>query len=129
MKIDQAFGIHEDALRLRTRRGEVLAGNLANADTPGFKARDFDFGAVLQRELPGAVQLTATQRGHVRTDGATALAGPLQYRIPTHPSLDGNSVDVAREQVEFSSNAMQYQASLRFLDGKIRSLLSAIRGD
>ncbi|MCU0970903.1 MAG: flagellar basal body rod protein FlgB [Gammaproteobacteria bacterium] len=129
MKIDQAFGVHEDALRLRTRRSEVLAGNLANADTPGFKARDFDFGAVLRREMPGAVQLAATHAAHVRTDGATALAGPLQYRNPDHPSLDGNTVDVAREQVEFSANSMQYQASLRFLDGKIRSLLSAIRGD
>jgi flagellar basal-body rod protein FlgB len=129
MKIDQAFGIHEDALRLRTRRSEVLAGNLANADTPGFKARDFDFGAVLRAEMPGTVQLAATHATHVRTDGATALPGPMQYRNPDHPSLDGNTVDVAREQVEFSANAMQYQASLRFLDGKIRSLLSAIRGD
>jgi flagellar basal-body rod protein FlgB len=129
MKIDEAFGIHEHALRLRAARSEVLAANLANADTPGFKARDVDFAAVLRQELPGPVRLAATQPGHIGSDSGPVAAGQLQYRNPTQPSVDGNTVDVVREQVAFSQNAMQYQASLRFLEGRLRSLLTAIKGD
>jgi len=129
MKIDEAFGVHEHALRLRAARAEVLSANLANADTPGFKARDLDFAAMLRKELPGPVRLAATQPGHVSTDSGLVPASRLQYRVPSQPSLDGNTVDVTREQVAFSQNAMQYQASLRFLDGKIRSLLTAIKGE
>lgn len=129
MKIDDALGVHEHALRLRAARSEVLAANLANADTPGYKARDVDFAAVLRRELPGAVRLAATQPGHLGRDDGVLSASQLLYRNPTQPSVDGNSVDVVREQVAFSQNAMQYQASLRFLDGRIRSLLTAIKGE
>jgi len=129
MKIDEAFGVHEQALRLRAARSEVLAANLANADTPGFKARDVDFAAVLKREMPGTVRLAATQPGHLGRDDGILSASQLLYRNPTQPSVDGNSVDVVREQVAFSQNAMQYQASLRFLDGRIRSLLTAIKGE
>jgi flagellar basal-body rod protein FlgB len=129
MKLDDALGIHEHALRLRAARGEVLAANLANADTPGFKARDVDFAAVLRRELPGPVRLAATQPGHLGNDNGLVPASQLRYRNPEQPSVDGNTVDVVREQVAFSQNAMQYQASLRFLDGRIRSLLTAIKGD
>ena len=129
MKIDEAFGVHEHALRLRAARSEVLSANLANADTPGFKARDVDFAAMLRKELPGPVRLVATQPGHVQSDTGLIPASRLEYRIPTQPSVDGNTVDVVREQVAFSQNTMQYQASLRFLDGKIRSLLTAITGE
>lgn len=129
MKIDDALGVHEHALRLRAARGEVLAANLANADTPGFKARDLDFAAVLRREMPGTVRLAATQPGHLGRDTSVVPASQLLYRTPSQPSLDGNTVDVVREQVAFSQNAMQYQASLRFLDGRLRSLLTAIKGE
>lgn len=129
MKLDEAFGIHEQAVRLRTQRAEILAGNLSNADTPGFKARDVDFAALLRKEMPGDVRLAATQPGHIGTDARVISTSQLQYRNPTQASLDGNTVDAVREQVEFSSNAMQYQASLRFLEGKLRNLLTAIRGD
>jgi flagellar basal-body rod protein FlgB len=129
MKIDEAFGVHEQALRLRAARSEVLAANLANADTPGFKARDVDFAAVLKREMPGTVRLAATQPGHLGTSAGSLPASELLYRNPTQPSVDGNTVDTVREQVAFSQNAMQYQASLRFLEGRIRSLLTAIRGE
>ena len=129
MKLDDAFGIHEQAVRLRTQRAEILAGNLANADTPGFKARDVDFAALLRKEMPGDVRLATTQPGHVGAASQGVAASQLLYRNPTQASLDGNTVDVVREQVEFSSNAMQYQASLRFLEGKLRSLLTAIKGD
>jgi flagellar basal-body rod protein FlgB len=129
MKLDDAFGIHEHAVRLRTQRAEILAGNLANADTPGFKARDVDFAALLRKELPGDVQLAATRPGHIGDDARLFSTSQLMYRNPQQASLDGNSVDAVREQVEFSANAMQYQASLRFLEGKLRSLLTAIKGD
>ncbi len=129
MKIDEAFGIHEQALRLRAARAEVLAANLANADTPGFKARDVDFAAILRGELPSPVRLAATQPGHIGSDNGVIPSSRLLYRNPTQPSVDGNTVDMVREQVAFSQNAMQYQASMRLLDGKIRSLLTAIKGD
>ncbi len=128
MKLDKVFGIHEQALQLRARRAEVLAANLANADTPGYKARDFDFREILRGQLPPQVQLVATQPGHIVPSRDALPPSALQYRVPQQPSLDGNTVEVEREQVEYSANAVQYQASLRFLDGTIRTLKTAIKG-
>jgi len=129
MKLDDVFGIHEEALRLRARRSEVLAANLANADTPGYKARDFDFETMLRNEMHKPVRLAATHSGHVRTDQGMVASTQMAYRIPQQASLDGNTVEVEREQTEFSANAMRYQASLRFLDGRIKSLMLAIKGN
>lgn len=129
MKLDDAFGIHEEALRLRARRSEVLAANLANADTPGYKARDFDFAAMLRKEMQPPVRLAATHSGHMRLDQGTIASTQMAYRVPQQASLDGNTVEVEREQTEFSANAMRYQASLRFLDGRIKSLMLAIKGN
>jgi len=129
MKLDDAFGIHEEALRLRARRSEVLAANLANADTPGYKARDFDFAAMLRKEMQPPVRLAATHSGHMKLDQGTVASTQMAYRVPQQASLDGNTVEVEREQTEFSANAMRYQASLRFLDGRIKSLMLAIKGN
>jgi flagellar basal-body rod protein FlgB len=130
MKLDQAFGIHEQALKLRAYRSEVLASNLANADTPGYKARDMDFAQILRGEQHKAPQLAATNARHISSGGpAIAQDVPLGYRIPLQPSTDGNTVDAEQEQMAFSRNAMEYQASLSFIDGRIKGLLSAIRGD
>lgn len=129
MKLDDVFGIHEEALRLRARRSEVLASNLANADTPGYKARDFDFEAMLRKEMQPPVRLASTHSGHIKTDQAVVASTQMGYRIPQQPSLDGNTVEVEREQTEFSANAMRYQASLRFLDGRIKGLMLAIKGN
>jgi flagellar basal-body rod protein FlgB len=128
MKLDDVFGIHEEALRLRARRSEVLAANLANSDTPGFKARDFDFKAMLRKEIPDPVRLAATRAGHIATDRGGVASTQMGYRVPQQASLDGNTVEVEREQNAFSANAMRYQASLRFLDGKIKGLMLAIKG-
>jgi flagellar basal-body rod protein FlgB len=128
MKLDDVFGIHEESLRLRARRSEVLAANLANADTPGYKARDFDFKAMLRREIQDPVRLAATHRGHIRPDTGLIASTRMAYRVPQQDSLDGNTVEVEREQSEFSANAMHYQASLRFLDSRIKGLLRAIKG-
>ncbi len=113
---------------LRAKRAEVLANNMANADTPGFKARDFDFEAVLNRETGDIPQLRTTRPRHIRTDAGPVPQALLAYRVPNQPSLDGNTVDNQLEQVAFAENAMKYQASLRFLDGKIKGLLTAIKG-
>jgi flagellar basal-body rod protein FlgB len=129
MKLDDVFGVHEEAVRLRARRSEVLASNMANADTPGYKARDFDFGAMLRKEMQPPVRLAATHAGHIRSDPGIVASTQMAYRIPQQPSLDGNTVEVEREQSEFSENAMRYQASLRFLDGRIKGLLRAIKGN
>ena len=129
MKLDDVFGIHEQAMRLRGQRSEVLAANLANADTPGYKARDFDFQAMLRDEVHRPVRLVATHAGHIDGGRRTVAATQMAYRVPQQASLDGNTVEVEREQSEFSANAMRYQASLRFLDGRIKGLLRAIKGN
>jgi flagellar basal-body rod protein FlgB len=128
MKLDNVFGIHEQALRLRSRRSEVLASNLANAETPGYKARDFDFRAMLTKEVQQPVRMAATHAGHQRPDGGLVASTQMGYRTPQQPSLDGNTVEVEREQAQFSANALSYQATMRFLDGKIKGLRLAIKG-
>lgn len=128
MKLDNVFGIHEDALRLRAQRSEVLAANLANADTPGYKARDFDFAAILRREVQSPVRLAATHAAHFGTRPGAPTSPQLGYRVPQQPAVDGNTVEVEREQARFSENAMRYQASLRFLDSRIQGLKLAIKG-
>jgi flagellar basal-body rod protein FlgB len=128
ISFDKAFGIHDQAVQLRARRAEVLAANMANADTPGYKARDFDFKAILKNEMHQPVRLAATHAGHIRTDQGLVASTQMGYRIPQQPSLDGNTVELEREQSAFSENAMRYQASLRFLDGKVKGLMRAIKG-
>jgi len=127
LNLDNIFGIHATALALHSRRAEILAGNLANADTPNYQARDIDFKAVLNGASEGFLPL---QRSDVRhLPGSDEVAGgALQYRIPQQPSIDGNTVDTQMEKSEFLKNAMQYQASLRFLNGRISSLRLAISG-
>jgi flagellar basal-body rod protein FlgB len=129
MKLDNAFGIHEQALKVRARRAEVLASNLANVDTPGYKARDVDFQRVLKQEMVQPVRLQTTQRGHLSMSVNGFSQADLRYRIPSAPSLDGNTVDGQIEKTAFSANAMEYQASLRFLNGKMQGLLRAIKGE
>lgn len=129
MNFDKVFGIHEQALNLRARRAEVLASNMANADTPGYKARDIDFKQILNEQMPAAAGMKVTRPGHIQPSNGPVPASQLQYRIPQQPSLDGNTVEAEREQVEYSANAVRYQASLRFLEGSIRTLKTAITGN
>lgn len=129
MKLDDAFGIHEQTLKLRSYRSEVLAANLANADTPGYKAKDFDFGKVLKGQLGPSAELRATHARHISTASMPVPSNEMLYRIPRQPSLDGNTVDADQEQMAFTRNALSYQASLEFLNGRIKGLMTAIRGD
>lgn len=135
INFDKALGIHEQALMLRARRNEVLAVNIANADTPNFKARDIDFRAALATAAggqgsDGSLALERTRGGHIDPAGAgmSPLEAQLKYRTPNQPTLDGNTVESHVEQVAFAENALRYQASLQFLGGKFNTLKSAITG-
>ncbi|MCS6948723.1 MAG: flagellar basal body rod protein FlgB [Steroidobacteraceae bacterium] len=130
--LDTHLGLHTQALALRARRAELLAANLANADTPNYKARDIDFRRALGSAASDAtiLPIRATQIRHLHSpavSGAGAGATPL-YRVPSAPALDGNTVDVQVEQAAFAENAVRYQATLTFLNSRLRSLLTAITG-
>ena len=130
ISLDKAFGIHEAALRIRAQRVEILAANMANADTPNYKARDIDFNAALKQATSGreAINMGVTHKGHIRGVSSGVSAEHIKYRIPQQPSLDGNTVESHIEQAEFTKNAVKYQASLQFFDGRIKGLKKAIKG-
>ncbi|GAB3735781.1 flagellar basal body rod protein FlgB [Luteimonas pelagia] len=120
---DGAFlGIHGTALALREQRMQLLASNLANADTPGFKARDLDFNAA----LAAAMQPAAGAAGGDAVTGA--LRAATYERVPLQPSADGNTVEGEREKAAFARAALEYRASLSFVESKVRSMLTAITG-
>jgi flagellar basal-body rod protein FlgB len=130
-KLDSYLGVHAPALKLRSQRTEVLAANLANADTPNYRARDIDFrSALAQAGAPGAgVHLATTKTGHIGTGGINGSVAPeLKYRVPLAPALDGNTVDTQLEQAAFAENSVRYQATLQFLSSKFRGLMTAITG-
>jgi flagellar basal-body rod protein FlgB len=126
-----ALGIYESALQLRSQRAEILSGNLANVDTPNFKARDFDFSAALDNAMTGTTtgDVRTTQARHLPADGGGAGVGQLFYRTPTQPSIDGNTVDEHIEHAEFMSNNLEFQTAFTLLNSRFKGLLSAIRGD
>jgi len=128
INFDNALGIHPQALVLREKRSEILAANLANVDTPDYKARDLDFKAVLSQTLASENHLDRTRQGHMPAPNMV-LGGDLLYRNPQQASLDGNTVEAHIEQSKYAENAVQYQASLRFINGKFSGLMSALRGE
>lgn len=115
---ERLFGIHGAALTLRSQRMGVIASNIANAATPGFKARDMDFNAALDARL---------DQGR-RGAAANPEAG-MVWRRPTMPSLDGNTVELNREQVAFAENAVAYSATLSFVQGKVNTITRALKGE
>jgi flagellar basal-body rod protein FlgB len=119
---ESVLGIHGTALALRERRLQLLAANLANADTPGFKAQDIDFNAA----LGAALQPSAGAAGSDPIDAAVAAG--RYARTPTQPSLDGNTVESEREKAGIAQAALEYRASLAFIESKVRSMLTAITG-
>ncbi len=130
--LDSAFGIHAEAMQMRSRRAELLAANLANADTPGYKARDIDFKAALQQAagLESAPQLRVTDARHIADPQAGGpIGGKAAYRMPEQPSLDGNTVEPQVEKAAYMQNAVSYQTTLRFLDSRVRGLIGALKGD
>ena len=110
---DSLFGVHGAALEVRAARMGVLASNIANASTPGFKAKDVDFGQAL-----------AAAEG-----GQDGVAAATKYRVPTQTSMDGNTVELSQEQTAFAENAIQYQSTLSFLNGRISEMTRALKGE
>ncbi len=132
-RLDQYFGVHGTALTLRSERMQILASNIANAATPGFKARDLDFRAMLaDQEQPAAATLRRTSAAHLSADSGGGIPGGrphLLYRQPLQPSLDGNTVELATEQVQFAETAIRYRSSLSFLNSRIGNLMAAMKGE
>jgi flagellar basal-body rod protein FlgB len=128
MNLENALGIYPQSLMLREKRSEILASNLANADTPGYKARDFDFHQVLRQEMTPPTRLRATHERHIQPDTGVLPANLVQYRVPEQPSLDGNTVNPQHEYVAFSENSLGYQTSLQLVNKKIKGLMTAIKG-
>jgi flagellar basal-body rod protein FlgB len=109
--LDRQLGIHARAVQLRSQRLDVLASNIANADTPGFKARDLDVSSALKGGF-----------------GAMLGDAAMRYRVPLQASLDGNTVELATEQAQFAENALRYRTSLSFLSGRIQTMMAALKG-
>jgi flagellar basal-body rod protein FlgB len=128
--LDAYLGVHAEALKVQTRRMDVLANNLANVDTPGYKARDIDFRTALAAagSTEAGVNLTTTDAKHIAVNATSDGGAALKYRVPLAPSLDGNTVDSQQEQAAFADNTVHYQATLTFLSSSLRSLLTAITG-
>ena len=120
MASDSIFGIHGAALELRGQRMGVLASNIANASTPGFKAKDIDFRQALK---------LATSGGASTGDVEDSVNAATLYRVPNQPSMDGNTVELSQEQTAFAENAVQYQTTLSFLNGRISQLTRSLRGE
>jgi flagellar basal-body rod protein FlgB len=126
--IDKSLGVHESALQVRARRLEVLAQNIANADTPNYKARDIDFRAVLREAGSGDTAMKATQSQHFAVGQELSPDG-MRYRTPFSTSFDGNTVEMSVEQAQYGKAAADFQATLNFLENRISGLRKALRGD
>ena len=131
-KIDASLRFHREALNLQARRQEVLSANIANADTPNFKARDLDFSSALMEAVDRGRQsqslsMTGTSSRHLEGQAHASADAELLYRTPNQSSLDGNTVEMDVERVKFADNTLRYEASLTFISSRIKSLLSAMQ--
>jgi flagellar basal-body rod protein FlgB len=131
ISFDKALGIHQYALELRAERAEILANNMANADTPGYKAQDLDFNKALQLAMRGAGHgLLRTHEKHFSGELGGVSRRTLVYPIPEQPDTgDGNTVDSQKEMQKFAQNAMEYQTTLMFLNRKFKGLTKALKGE
>lgn len=132
-KLDEVFRFHQEALNLRAQRQQILASNIANADTPQFQARDIDFAKALNNALDagaknsGPATLATTSARHL--PGAVAAgAAPVLYRAPQQASIDGNTVEMDVERAQFADNAVHFEADLTVINNQLKTLLAAIQG-
>lgn len=128
---DRQIQFHQTALNLQAHRQQLIASNIANADTPNYKAKDVDFRAALQGALKAAtatVPLATTQSGHIQGGGAPTLEGLTGYRAELQSAVDGNTVNMDVERAAFAENALHYEASVTFINGMLRSMNTAITG-
>ncbi|CEG56605.1 flagellar basal body rod protein FlgB [Legionella fallonii] len=128
LNLDTYLGIHAKALMARDKRASQLANNLANVNTPNYKAMDVDFNEYLTASMQGgAQQIKTTTANHINTNAD--FSANLKYRVTSQATLDGNTVDKDMETMEFARNSLNYQASLSFLDNKIKSMMTALKGE
>jgi flagellar basal-body rod protein FlgB len=125
MADDALFGMHGAALQIRSQRMALLASNIANAATPGYKARDVDF----TKAMDAASGAMGGGNGTSGNGIDSAVSGATGYRIPTESSLNGNTVELPTEQTAFAENAVQYRATLSFLQGRISQITDALKGE
>jgi flagellar basal-body rod protein FlgB len=123
---ENPFGIHEQAAAVRNKRMELIAANIANADTPYFKARDLDFKKILSASNPAP--MAATNVRHFET-GEIESPNALVYRVPYNSSVDGNTVEIAVEQAQYGQAAADYQATMQFLENRINGIRKSLRGE
>ncbi len=131
-KLDAALRFNREALNLRAQRQEVLAANIAHADTPNYKARDFDFNARLAQAIEQGrggqtVTMATTSARHLQGEARSMPDVDLLYRVPTQSSIDGNTVDMDAERINFADNALRYEANLTLMNAKIKSLMAAVQ--
>jgi flagellar basal-body rod protein FlgB len=130
-RLTDTLNFQAEALVLRSERQRLIASNIANADTPGYVAKDMDFARAL-REATGqsaaAGQMNTTAAGHLQPAAGARAATGLRYATPSQTNLDNNTVDMDRERASFADNAIKYEATLRFINGSVRTMLDAIKG-
>lgn len=131
-QLEASLHFHQQALGLRQERQKVLTSNIANADTPGYKARDMDFASALKKAVEqggnaGGLALSRTSARHIEGQGLAGASRDLLYRVPDQPSLDGNTVDMDRERTQFADNSVRYQSALTILNSRIQGLKKAMQ--
>ena len=131
-KLDEALRFNQTALSLRGSRQELLASNIANADTPNYKARDIDFASALKNAVGSSspkLQMTTSSPLHLEGNAGNSILGaPVMYRRPVQPSADGNTVDMDVERAQFADNALRYEASVKFTSDELKDMLTALQG-
>ena len=130
-RLTDTLNFHAHALALRSERQQMIASNIANADTPGYVARDMDFSQALRNAVgdrAAASQLQASASGHLPAIGGAPGDRALRYAAPSQTSLDGNTVDMDRERATSVDNTLKYEAALRFINGSVRTMVDAIKG-
>lgn len=130
-RLTETLNFQAEALSLRSERQRLIASNIANADTPGYVARDMDFATALrqaagQTSTPGQMNVTAS--GHIQPLAGARAEANLRYATPSQTNLDRNTVDMDRERASFVDNSLKYEATLRFINGSVRTMLDAIKG-
>lgn len=132
-KLDASFRFQQEALHLSAQRQEILAANIANADTPGYQARDIDFASQLNKVMDQGrvngtgIALKTTSTRHIPALNLQPPALDMLYRVPDQPALDGNTVDMDRERIHFADNSLKYQTSLTVLSGQIKGMMSVLQ--
>ncbi|MBX2858020.1 MAG: flagellar basal body rod protein FlgB [Cellvibrionaceae bacterium] len=132
ISFDRALGVSQHAFKLRSERSSVLASNLANTDTPGYKARDFDFQSALkaeQQNSPSGLQTARTQTMHFKGGNHGKINSDILYRVPNQPSIDGNTVEEHVEHAEMMKNKLEFDLAFTVLNGKFQGLRKAITGE